>query len=82
MAAEWRNPWAVISPARIRKLKARFENGSHEFPANTNCDPAKAMPPGAKIRRALKPSWTFFHSRSAVLKRPVPAHHGRRSPCP
>jgi MerR family regulatory protein len=43
---------AVISPipsalqaARSRRLNARFENGSPEYPANTNCDAAKAIPP-------------------------------------
>ena len=75
MAAEWRSPWAVISPtpsarhaARSRRLNARLENGSPEYPANTNCDPAKAIPPGTRIRRPLKPSWMSFHSRSAALK--------------
>ena len=57
-------PMAVISPTpsalhaeRSRRLKARFENGAPEYPANTNCDPAKAIPPGARMRRPLKPSW-------------------------
>ena len=37
VAAEWRNPWAVISPTpsalqanRSRRLNARFENGAPE----------------------------------------------------
>ena len=54
MAAEWRNPCAVISPtpralqaARSRKLNARLENGAPEYPANTNCDAAKADSAGS-----------------------------------
>jgi hypothetical protein len=35
-------------------VNARFENGAPEYPANTNCDAAKVIPPGAKIRHALK----------------------------
>jgi hypothetical protein len=46
----------VPEPVRCR-LKARFENGSPEYPANTNCEAAKAIQPGARMRRALKPSW-------------------------
>ena len=42
--------------ARSRKLNARLDNGSPEYPANTTCDPAKAIPPGNRIRRALKSS--------------------------
>jgi len=58
VAAEWRNPCAVISPtpralqaARSRELNVRLENGAPEYPANTNCDAPKAIPPGAMIRR-------------------------------
>jgi hypothetical protein len=72
VAALWRKPCAVISPtpsalhaARSRRLNARLENGSPEYPANTNCDPAKAIPPGATIRRSLKGSWMPFHSLDA-----------------
>jgi hypothetical protein len=50
VAAECRNPWVVIFPtlsalqvARSRKLNARFENGSPEYPANTNSNPTKAI---------------------------------------
>jgi hypothetical protein len=53
VAALWRSPWAVISPTpralhapRSRRLNARLENGAPEYPANTNGDPAKAIPPG------------------------------------
>src|ERR1700752_1121073 len=51
VAAECRSPWAVISPtprqaARRRRLNARLENGAPEYPVNTNCDPAKSIPPG------------------------------------
>ena len=61
MAALWRKQWAVISPTPIarqaalsRKLNVRVENGFPEYPANTNCDPANAIPLGAMMRRALK----------------------------
>ena len=77
MAALWRNPWAVISPtpialhaARNRRLKARLEKGAPEYPANTNCDPAKAIPPRARILLPLNLSWIAFHSSSVVLKAP------------
>jgi hypothetical protein len=40
--------------ARSRRLNARLENGSPEYPAKTNCDPAKAIPPGARILLPLK----------------------------
>ena len=89
VAALWRSPWAVISPtpralqaARSRKLNARFENGAPEYPANTNCEAAKAIPPGAKIRRPLKFSWTSFHSRSAALKRPGTGTSWKTLPLP
>ena len=52
-------------------MNARLENGCPEYPANTNCDAAKAIPPGNRIRRALKLSWMSFHSSSAALKAPV-----------
>jgi hypothetical protein len=60
----------ALQAARSRKLNARLENGAPEYPANTNCDAAKAIPPGAMIRRPLNFSWRAFHSRSAALKRP------------
>ena len=48
MAAECRSPWAVISPtpsarhaARSRKLNARLENGSPEYPAKTWSEAAR-----------------------------------------
>jgi hypothetical protein len=89
VAAEWRNPWAVISPtpralqaARSRKLNARLENGAPEYPANTNCDAAKAIPPGAMIRRPLNFSWRAFHSRSAALKRPGTGTSWKTLPLP
>ena len=89
MAAEWRNPCAVISPtpralqaARSRKLNARLENGAPEYPANTNCDAAKAIPPGAMIRRPLIFSWRAFHSRSAALKRPGTGTSWKTLPLP
>jgi hypothetical protein len=91
VAALRRNPCAVISPtlsalhaARSRRLNARLENGSPEYPANTNCDRAKAIPPGATILRSLKRSWIPFHSldASAWLRRPGTSTSERRSPCP
>ena len=57
----------ALQAARSRKLNARLENGAPEYPANTNCDPAKFISPGARIRRPLKPSWIAFHSLSAWL---------------
>jgi hypothetical protein len=30
-------------------LNARLENVAPEYPANTNCDAAKAIPPGAMM---------------------------------
>jgi hypothetical protein len=42
---------------------------SPEYPANTNWETAKAIPPGAMIRRPLIFCWRAFHSRSAALKR-------------
>ena len=74
VTAEWRNPCAVISPtpralqaARSRKLNARLQNGSPEYPANTNWEAAKAIPP--EQTAALIFCWRAFHSRSAALKR-------------
>jgi hypothetical protein len=52
------------------QVEPRLENGAPEYPANTNCNPAKFIPPGAMIRRPLNSSWRVFHSRSAALKRP------------
>jgi hypothetical protein len=49
-------------------LNARLENGAPEYPANTNSAPAKAIPPGARMRRPLKRSWMAFQSRSVWLK--------------
>jgi hypothetical protein len=43
----------VAAVGFVRKLNARLENGAPEYPANTNCDAAKAIPPGAMIRRPL-----------------------------
>ena len=37
---------SALHAARSRKLNARLENGAPEYPAKTNCDPAKAIPPG------------------------------------
>jgi hypothetical protein len=89
VAAECRSPWAVISPTpsalhaeRSRRLKARFENGAPEYPANTNCDPAKAIPPGARMRRPLKPSWRAFHSRSDRPRRPGTGTSWKTLPLP
>jgi len=71
----------VISPtpralhvARSRRLNARLENGSPEYPANTNCEAAKLIPPGARIRRPLKPSWVPFHSRERRTQAPWDGH--------
>jgi hypothetical protein len=75
VAAECRSPWAVLSPpsalqaARSRRLNARFENRSPEYPANTNCDAANAITPGARMQRPLNFSWRVFHSRSAQAPR-------------
>jgi hypothetical protein len=75
VAAECRSPWAVLSPpsalqaARSRRLNARFENRSPEYPANTNCDAANAITPGARMQRPLNFSWRIFHSRSAQAPR-------------
>jgi hypothetical protein len=49
-----------------RRLNARFEDGSPEYPANTNCEAAKTIPLGQRMRRPLKPSWTPFSLRSAA----------------
>ena len=68
--------------SRSRKLNARLENGAPEYPANTNCDAAKAIPPGAMIRRPLNFSWRTFHSRSAALKRPVTGTSWKTLPLP
>ena len=54
-----------LQAERSRKSNARLENGDPEYPANTNCEAAKAIPPGAKIRPPLKVSWKAFHPRIA-----------------
>jgi hypothetical protein len=41
---------SALQAARSRKLNARLENGAPEYPANTNCEPAKSIPPGALLR--------------------------------
>ena len=89
VAALWRSPCAVISStprdlraARSRKLNARFENGAPEYPAKINGDPAKTIPPGARMRRPLKFSWRAFHSRSAALKRPGTGTSWKTLPLP
>jgi hypothetical protein len=82
-------PCAVISPtpsarqaARSRRLNARLENGAPEYPANTNSDPAKTIPPEARILLPLKLSWMAFHSRSAALKAPVTGTSWKTLPLP
>ena len=90
MAAEWRNPCAVISPtpralqaARNRKLNVRLENGASEYPANTNCDAAKAIPPRSHDPAAFKFLLEgAFHSRSAALKPPGTGTSWKTVPLP
>ena len=62
MAALWRSPWTVISPAprapqaaRGHKLNAQLVNGTPEYSAKMKGELAKTIPPGQKIRRPLSP---------------------------
>jgi hypothetical protein len=47
-------PRALCKSHAATDLNARLENGAAEYPANTNCDPAKAIPPGARILLPLR----------------------------
>jgi hypothetical protein len=38
------------------QIECAIGNWFAVYPANTNCDPANAIPPGARILFALKPS--------------------------
>ena len=62
MAAEWRNPCAVISPtpralqaARSRKLNARLQNGAPEYPANTNWEGREGDSAGSQDQNPYRP---------------------------
>ena len=72
----------ALQATRSRKLNARLENGAPEYPVKTNCDPAKAIPPGDMIRRPLKLSWMAFHSRSDALNRPGTGTSWKTLPLP
>ena len=75
MAAEWRNLCAGDLPRPegfARRSQPQIErpvgkNGAPEYPANTNCEAAKPIPPEAKIRRPLKVSCTAFPLEERVL---------------
>ena len=76
VAAEWRNPWAVISPtpralqaARSRKLNTRFENGA---PAS------RGYLVGTRARTSRAASWCPCSSRSGLRRSPSSCSTRRR----
>jgi hypothetical protein len=73
---------SALNAARSRRLNARLENGAPEYPANTNSDAAKAITPGARMRRPLKLSWIAFHFLSDWLKAAVTGTSWKTLPFP